>query len=838
MLLSLCSEKKRGNLVTYFQSFFAMSPQRVRTFLMLAGAMLHIGTATFAYAEEETFVGIGKSSTARILDTFKGEQKKMLFETSPFDEKNVLGLFDMEKDLQKLEESVQNISEDTDEYRMKRRIMVHRRMSLEETVQDLDQDILQTEQFILRTEREIRITNVQIRELVQKIEDLEAKIASNKKAILEYLSYVYVKGDTLYGTSNEVDIVRGIILSDGNLSDIFNDIHHKSLVEIAGQNFIEKHRALVREYYEAKQQVQLQKQQRLAMRHALNKKTKELGEQKKYKEYLLEVTKGKEELYTKYIIDKMQVEGRVRNQMEVVQSEYNAVFATIGKKLNCNKSLIFANGGLALSGAVAKPTGTGAVQEWKMSGTGSEKAAKDAAIARIVENVSSCDELKMFYEAEKQLKKSDFDAERPNPFNWPVKGMSTISTYFHDSEYYAILGSEHEAIDVPVDQGTAISAPADGYVYFVLPPAPGGYSYVAIKHSNGYMTVYGHLSETYVKKFDYVRSGQVFARTGGARGTPGAGVMTSGPHLHFETYRNGTSIDPLRLLDTTVLRFDALIGKYKFKYVQDLKVKYGKKANTSGYETFIIQGKTETDRQKNLLAQYSAKAFNDWGMWVEESIGAKIDPSFLMCVGLAESGLGRSLKTGNNVGNIGNTDSGGTYTFDTPREGVYWMARTLNNQYLGKYDTIDELSRWGNKEGSIYASSSSNWHNNLIRCISALKDRFIEDDFKFRLEDGAEKDYDIPRVQAAPNVTVNQTTVASTAKPGQPKVSKTNAEKAAKLKSILSKKATAAKNAAAKSVGKAKPAVKKAATKASTKAKATAAKVKSKVSSTVKKARK
>jgi hypothetical protein len=61
------------------------------------------------------------------------------------------------------------------------------------------------------------------------------------------------------------------------------------------------------------------------------------------------------------------------------------------------------------------------------------------------------------------------------------------------------------------------------------------------------------------------------------------------------------------------------------------------------------------------------------------------------------------------------------------------MGKTFNNQYLGQYTRVSELSRWGNNRGLIYASSPENWHNNIIRCMSALKGRFVEDDYTFRL---------------------------------------------------------------------------------------------------------
>jgi len=272
-----------------------------------------------------------------------------------------------------------------------------------------------------------------------------------------------------------------------------------------------------------------------------------------------------------------------------------------------------------------------------------------------------------------------------------------------------------------MSQSSDIVAPAPGYVYFIHEPTVGGYGYVALKHANGFVSVYGHVSEILVKRFDFVDVGQLFAKTGGALGTPGAGIMTSGAHLHFELYKNREAVDPLRYLNLTKIKYDNIEGKYRYKFVEDLKARYGDRANVGKYATFVIAGSDEIERQKYLLANYATSTFANHDVWTEEAVGGKIDPSFLMCVGLAESGLGNHLKTGFNVGNIGNTDSGGTYEFLSAREGVYWMAKTLNNKFLGKYTTIDQLSRYGNKDGSIYASSASNWHNNVVRCLSALK---------------------------------------------------------------------------------------------------------------------
>lgn len=371
------------------------------------------------------------------------------------------------------------------------------------------------------------------------------------------------------------------------------------------------------------------------------------------------------------------------------------MFAKLGDKYKCN---VVADG----TGKTVSATASG--YTFTASGT----------------SLDSCDDLQKFYAAEKQLIDYPVDENSPNPLVWPVNATH-VSTYFHDEEYFKALGSQHEAVDLPMPQGSDIVAPASGYVYFIHKPTPGGYGYVALKHANGFVTVYGHISEVLVNKFDFVDAGKLFAKTGGAPGTPGAGPMTSGAHLHFELYKNRESVDPLRFLDLTKLRYDSIEGKYRYKFVEDLKLRYGNKANLSKYSTFMIAGSDEIERQKYFLANYAMPAFADHDAWTEEAVSAKIDPSFLMCVGLAETGLGRHLKTAYNVGNVGNTDSGGTYDFTSARDGIYWMTKTFNNKFLRKYQSIDQLSRYGNKTGAIYASSASNWHNNVVRCLSALK---------------------------------------------------------------------------------------------------------------------
>lgn len=135
-----------------------------------------------------------------------------------------------------------------------------------------------------------------------------------------------------------------------------------------------------------------------------------------------------------------------------------------------------------------------------------------------------------------------------NILSWPTQSRY-ITAKFHDPDYPYRNIFEHNAVDIRASQGTPVKAAASGYVGRARTCKSWTcYSYIMLIHANGLSTVYGHLSGISVSEGQFITRGTVIGKTGGQPYTVGAGPFVTGPHIHFETRKNGIPVNPLNYL--------------------------------------------------------------------------------------------------------------------------------------------------------------------------------------------------------------------------------------------------------------------------------------------------
>lgn len=126
------------------------------------------------------------------------------------------------------------------------------------------------------------------------------------------------------------------------------------------------------------------------------------------------------------------------------------------------------------------------------------------------------------------------------PANWPARGDVTSNFGWR---LFGGRRSFHTGIDVAMAPGSQVLATGVGTV--VGSGWQPGYGWcVLVQHADGYNTLYAHLSEPIVKVGDPVVSGTPI-------GLSGSSGNSTGPHLHYEIWKDGRVLDPRPLMDGT-----------------------------------------------------------------------------------------------------------------------------------------------------------------------------------------------------------------------------------------------------------------------------------------------
>ena len=140
------------------------------------------------------------------------------------------------------------------------------------------------------------------------------------------------------------------------------------------------------------------------------------------------------------------------------------------------------------------------------------------------------------------------------PTAMPAASMMMSSGFGYRSDPFTGGAAMHAGLDFKGPVGTPILAAAKGKV--VLAGFNGGYgNTIEIRHANGLVTRYAHLSGLNVRQGQMVERGVQIGRMGSTG-------RSTGSHLHFEVRLNGQAINPRKFLEANpdVLKVQTVAG--------------------------------------------------------------------------------------------------------------------------------------------------------------------------------------------------------------------------------------------------------------------------------------
>lgn len=166
---------------------------------------------------------------------------------------------------------------------------------------------------------------------------------------------------------------------------------------------------------------------------------------------------------------------------------------------------------------------------------------------------------KLSFEELKEAYNTNREALRHLPAIKPTKGI-ILSGYGMREHPILMYKRKHNGTDFRAEMGSPVYATADGTVIYAGTMGNLG-RIVKIDHGFGYQTLYAHLStfEKDIKVGSKVERGEKIALSGNTG-------LTEGPHLHYEIFYNGVTIDPINYLF-------ADISPEEFKMYQEIAQK-------------------------------------------------------------------------------------------------------------------------------------------------------------------------------------------------------------------------------------------------------------------------
>lgn len=154
--------------------------------------------------------------------------------------------------------------------------------------------------------------------------------------------------------------------------------------------------------------------------------------------------------------------------------------------------------------------------------------------AALLEHVSRQDSIVSAFAARMKAGTNPFENI---PVCKPVTADARISRNFGENiDPFTGQKKWHYGIDFAASPGTPVIATASGYMARIESDEVWG-KRVVIDHGDGIITVYAHLGTVRVAPGRRVKRGDIV-------GYIGLSGLTTGPHVHYEIWRNGTALDP------------------------------------------------------------------------------------------------------------------------------------------------------------------------------------------------------------------------------------------------------------------------------------------------------
>ena len=140
--------------------------------------------------------------------------------------------------------------------------------------------------------------------------------------------------------------------------------------------------------------------------------------------------------------------------------------------------------------------------------------------------------------AKRKIQRDVFIAGRPVTKGWMSSRFGRRTDPFKGHIAW------HNGVDFAGKLGSDVVSVAAGVV--IWSGERSGYGQmIEVNHGNGFSTRYAHNSENLVKVGDVVKKGQVVALMGSSG-------RSTGPHVHFEVYKNGRAVDPASYIHRTI----------------------------------------------------------------------------------------------------------------------------------------------------------------------------------------------------------------------------------------------------------------------------------------------